>query len=268
MQINRPPGTAAVNGKLWGARARDWAELQEGQLRPVYEEVLSRTGVGDGTAYLDVGCGAGMAVAMASARGATSAGLDASAALLEIARARTPGADLREGELEALPFADAGFNVVTAFNSIQFAQRPLRALEQARRVLRRSGSLAVVTWAPPDGMEASRIVTALGPLLPAPLQGAPGPFALSQEHSLRFIVSEAGFKPREVADVECFFTWPDLTAALRGLASSGVAVRAAEHSGQAAVDAAYEKVLAPFRQSNGQYRLRAVFRYLLATAWR
>ena len=55
--------TGAVNGGLWGARARDWAELQEGQCRPVYEAVLDRLKVGPAMAYLDAGCGAGMAAA-------------------------------------------------------------------------------------------------------------------------------------------------------------------------------------------------------------
>ena len=32
--------TAEVNGVLWGSRVDDWAALQEGQCRPVFEEVL------------------------------------------------------------------------------------------------------------------------------------------------------------------------------------------------------------------------------------
>ncbi len=53
------PKTAHVNGRLWGARSHDWANIQEGTVRPVYRTVLERTGVSPSTNYLDVGCGAG-----------------------------------------------------------------------------------------------------------------------------------------------------------------------------------------------------------------
>ena len=61
------PQSSPLNGRLWGARARDWAALQEIQCIPVYEAVMQRTAVGPGTRYLDVGCGAGTAAHMAAA---------------------------------------------------------------------------------------------------------------------------------------------------------------------------------------------------------
>ena len=48
-------GSADVQGELWGARARDWAEVQEPTARPLYEAVLRETGIGPRTALLDVG---------------------------------------------------------------------------------------------------------------------------------------------------------------------------------------------------------------------
>ena len=59
------------------------------------------------TELLDAGCGAGLALQIAAKRGATVTGFDASAALLEIAAERVPGADLRRGDLESLPYGDA-----------------------------------------------------------------------------------------------------------------------------------------------------------------
>ena len=47
------PRTSAQHGRLWGARARDWAELAERQMRPAYEAVLGWANVGAGTVYLD-----------------------------------------------------------------------------------------------------------------------------------------------------------------------------------------------------------------------
>ncbi len=62
-----------------------------------------------------------MAATLWASLGATVSGLDASDTLLEIARERAPSADFRLGDLEALPFDDDSFDVVTGFNSFQYA---------------------------------------------------------------------------------------------------------------------------------------------------
>jgi hypothetical protein len=36
-------GSGQMQGDLWSARARDYAELQEGHFRPLYESVLQRS---------------------------------------------------------------------------------------------------------------------------------------------------------------------------------------------------------------------------------
>jgi SAM-dependent methyltransferase len=260
------PKTAPLNGRLWGARSQDWAEVQEGQVRAAYEAVFSRVGISKGTLYCDVGCGSGMAAQIAAGRGARVSGLDASESLLEIARARVPQGDFRLGEMEDLPFADRSFDLVTGFNAFQYAADPGAALSEAGRVAKPGALVVIMTWGKPEGMEAASLVAALRPLLPSPPPGAPGPFALSEESALRSFVAQAGLKPMEVSDVDCPWFYPDLATALRGLGSSGVAMRARENSGEGAVDQAHEVALAPFRQANGSYRLGASFRWLLASA--
>jgi SAM-dependent methyltransferase len=255
-----------VNGQLWGASARDWADIQEGQVRAAYEAVLAHCGVGSGHDYLDAGCGAGMAAHLAAARGARVAGFDAAEALLAIARERVPDGDFRVADLEQVPFADDVFDVVTGFNAFQFAGNPARALAEARRVARPGGRVVVLTWGSPEGMEAASIIAALRPLLPPPPTGAPGPFALSDEDRLRAFVTDAGLTPEEVIDVDCPWNYPDEATALRGFGSSGVAARAKDHAGAEAVDAAHRVALAPFRQPDGSIRLGATFRFVVARA--
>jgi SAM-dependent methyltransferase len=259
-------GTAGVNGQLWGASARDWADIQEGQVRAAYEAVLAHCGVGSGHDYLDAGCGAGMAAHLAAARGARVAGFDAAGALLAIARERVPDADFRVADLEDMPFADDSFDLVTGFNAFQFAGNPARALAEARRVARPGGRVVVLTWGNPEGMEAASILAALRPFLPAPPSGAPGPFALSDEDRLRAFVADAGLKPEDVVDVDCPWSYPDEATALRGFASSGVAARAIANAGAEAVDAAHRVALSPFRQPDGSFRLGATFRFVAARA--
>src|SRR5215213_9864874 len=108
--------TATANGAerwgpLWGARPADWA-LSEDQQLPTYEEALRRVGLRPGQLVLDIGCGVGAFLRLVAGRGARPFGLDASKALLEVARERVPYAELRVGEMEALPYEDDTFDLV------------------------------------------------------------------------------------------------------------------------------------------------------------
>ena len=171
--------------RLWSTRARDYAELQEIQFLPLYESVLLRPEVAAAGASLDVGCGPGLAAQVFAQKITNVSGIDASAAFIAIARQRLPGRDFREGEMEDLPHADASFDVVTGFNAFQYASSPRSALSEARRVLRPGGAIVIATWGLPQDCEAAGHLKALGGLMPPPPPGAPGPFALSDEVSLR-----------------------------------------------------------------------------------
>ena len=216
--------------------------------------------------YCDVGCGSGMAASIAAKRGARVSGLDAAENLLVLARGLVPDGDFRAGDMEELPFADGAFDLVSGFNSFQYAADPHAALTQARRVTKPGGQVVVMTWGPPDGMQAASLVSALKPLLPTPPPGAPGPFALSDEGSLRQFAVQAGLKPFLIEDVICEWSYPNLDTALRGLGSSGVAARAIENSSEEAVTRAHATALAPFRQKDGSYLIGASFRWLAALA--
>ncbi len=124
-------GTAQVQGQLWGARARDWAEVQERVALPLYQAVLQKTGIGKGTSVLDIGCGAGSFCEMAARLGAHVSGMDASEALIAIARECVPDGHFRTGEMEELPYGDQTFDLVTGFSSFQFAANPVKALKVA-----------------------------------------------------------------------------------------------------------------------------------------
>jgi SAM-dependent methyltransferase len=239
--------------------------VQEGQCAAAFRAVLDHAGVGPRTRHLDVGCGAGMAAALSAARGATVSGIDAAEALLAIARERTPAGDFRRGDIEALPFEDNSFDLVTGFNAFQYAGDAAQALREAGRVARKPGGMIVImTWGEPAGMEASALVGALKPLLPAPPPGAPGPFALSDETALRGFAKAGGLTPGAVFDVDTTWSYSDEATALRGLGAAGVAVRAIEHSGRDAFVTAHRAALAPFRQPDGGFRVAARFRCLVA----
>jgi len=180
-------GSAAVQGPLWGAQARDWAAVQEQRMVPLHGAALDAARVTRGTRLLDAGYGAGLVALLATLRGATVAALDASAALLAVARERLPGADVREGDLEALPYPDAAFDAVVAVNSVIFAADPAAALRELARVTRPGGRVVVTDWGPPARCQYTRAVrAAAGPLQPPPPPGAPpgGPGVLGGPEGL------------------------------------------------------------------------------------
>jgi SAM-dependent methyltransferase len=259
-------GSAQVQGDLWSVRARDYAELQEGHFRPLYESVLRRPELSKSKVSLDIGCGPGLAVQVFAQTMAKVAGIDASAAFIDIARGRLPGQDFHVGEMETLPHADGSFDVVTGFNAFQYAASPINALREARRVTRPDGIVVIATWGLPEECEAAGHLKALGALMPLPPPGAPGPFALSDESKLKALAFEAGLAPGEVVDVECPWIYPSLDIALRGMLSAGPAERAIRNSGMDRARDAIADAITPYRQPSGAYRLNNKFRYLVARA--
>ncbi|HEY7094969.1 MAG TPA: class I SAM-dependent methyltransferase [Ktedonobacterales bacterium] len=258
--------TAQIQGSLWGVRARDYAETLEPFRRPLYEAVFAAAEVGVGTQLLDVGCGPGLAAQLASKRGARVAGLDAAEASLEIARVRSPEGDFRAGELEHLPWADNTFDIVTGFNAFQYAAEVVNALREARRVARPGGHVAMAVWGRAEDCETAALVTALGQFLPPPPPGSPGPFALSAPGRVEGLLELAGLSPLSNGEVACPFEFADLETAVRGSMSSGPAAAAIQQAGAEAVRQAIAESLAPFRTSEGAYRQRNTFRYVIATA--
>jgi SAM-dependent methyltransferase len=259
-------GSAQMQGKLWGPGARDWAELNEPSCTPFYEAVFDAMAVGPGTALLDAGCGGGFALQLAAKRGATVTGLDACGPLLAIVRERVPAADVRQGDLESLPYADDAFDAVTTFNSIQYAADQAAALRELRRVTRPGGRVGIVVWGAPERCESAVILAAIGGLLPPPPPGAEGPFALSAPGKLEELATAAGLTPEQDGEVATPLIYPDLGTAVRTQMSSGPARMAIEHAGEQATSSALAGAFAASRLVDGSYRQDNSFRYLIARA--
>ena len=259
-------GSSQVQGELWGARAREWADLQEGSFCGLYEAAFGAAEIGKGSTVLDVGCGAGLALQVAHERGATVSGLDAAAGLAAIARERCPSAEIRVGEIEALPFGDDSFDVTSGFNSFQYATDPVRALAEAKRVTKPNGLVVVAVWGAADKCQLAPYLAAVGKLLPPPPPGAPGPFALSAPGALEALVSKARLKPEGTHSVVTTMRFPDEATALRGLIASGVAERAVRNSGEAALRSGIAEAIRPRRNADGSYAFDNEWRFLISRA--
>lgn len=264
MSTQTPVGTAELQGRLWSVNATEWAELQEQYVQPAFAAGLDALGVGEGSSFLDIGCGAGRALRLAADRGADVTGLDAAPGLLEIARRRVPGATLIQGELQTLPFGADEFDAVSGFNSFQYAADPLAALQEAKRVTRPGGRILALVWSPPEMCELAPHLQSLGALIPPPPPGAPGPFALCGRDALEEFFATAELEVAEVRDVPCTFAYPDTETAIKALSSAGPVVRVAEHAGVDAVRADIVSFLSGRARSDGTYAINNPFRYALS----
>jgi SAM-dependent methyltransferase len=127
-----------------------------------WEAVADAAGVGDGTTLLDLGCGDGAFCAVAARRGANVHGLDVEPDAVARALERVPDGEFRLGLMENLPWSDASFDVVTAFNAVQYALDSKLALVEATRVLRPDGRLVVCKWGSPDANEFFAFLLSIG----------------------------------------------------------------------------------------------------------
>jgi SAM-dependent methyltransferase len=208
------------SGQAWGARAGDWAYLVEPYARPANDALFDRAGVGPGTRLLDIACGSGYAAGVAAGRGAEVAGLDASEALIAIARERTPGADLRIGDMFALPFDEDQFDVATSFNGIWRGCED--ALREARRVVRPGGLVGFSFWGAPKRLGLLSFFATLLELSPASHvdatlnQGDTGRPGVAEQ-----MLADAGLEFVDRGTAQVVNEWPDLDLAVRALASSG-----------------------------------------------
>lgn len=259
-------GSAEVQGDLWSERGEAWATDHEQRCDTLHRAGLAALDVRQGDTLLDLGCGSGIALRLAADRGADVTGLDAAPVLVEHARRRVPGARIEVGDLQFLPFEDDAFDIVTGFNSFQYAADPHDALCEAHRVVKPGGRMLIAVWGPASQCELAPLLGAVGSLLPPPPPGTPGPFALAEEGALSALIDEAGFDTLVVADVTTPVDYPDEATYLRGFGSAGPIVRAVRTVGAETVDRVLLEAGAPYRRADGSYRTTNVFRFAIGRA--
>lgn len=257
------PGSAERWGPLWGARADDWARTEDQQV-PTYEEAIRRVGIEPGQRVLDVGCGSGVFLRLAADRGAKPFGVDASEALVAVARSRAPDADVRVAEMERLPYADDMFDLVTGFNSFFFAADMVAALREAGRVAKTGAPVVIQVWGRPETCALEAMKRVVRRFMPAPPPDAPPPPELWRPGVLEAVATEAGLMPETAFELRWAFEFPDAETLGRAMmAPMGLAeVVGAER--ETAVRSEIVEALAPFRTADGGYSLENEYRYLIA----
>ena len=115
---------------------------------PLADQFVDLVGVGKGDRVVDVGCGPGVLTAPLVARCGESsvAAVDPSPPFVAAARERFPGADVREGAAEQLPYDDDAFDAALAQLVVHFMKDPVRGLSEMRRVTSPGGVVAANVW--------------------------------------------------------------------------------------------------------------------------
>jgi len=169
-----------------------------GRAGAMREEAADLAAIRPGESVLEVGCGTGELTRRARARAGSAAvvaGIDPSAEMIGVARAKAQraglGIDYRVAAIEALPFADASFDVVLSSLMMHHLPADLKplGLAEVRRVLKPGGRLLIVDMKRPTGL-LSRLA------LPIVLHGG----MTHGVQDLPAIVSGAGFVSIEAGD--------------------------------------------------------------------
>jgi SAM-dependent methyltransferase len=258
-----PSSAAALQERLWSADPHGWALFSEPHNRPLFDAVIAAAGATAGTRLLDIGCGTGLALQLATELGATVTGVDISAGLLAIASERVPTADLRRADLQSLPFQNESFDAAIAVNAFQFAENPLAAIADAARVLVPRGRLAVGMFAEPERAQSTAIHLAMSALTPPSRETEHAPYALSAPGNLESALASAGLTIADAGEVECVWAYASTEDAVRGLIGSAGGTRAVEGSGVDRVRVVIEEALVPFTDQRGRIAMRNTFRWIV-----
>jgi SAM-dependent methyltransferase len=236
----------------WSEVAAGWSELWGGFASPAWRAVVTATGIGPGSRVLDVGCGSGEFLAHLARLGAAPAGIDPAPGMVELARSRVPGADVRLGPAQPLPWPDGSFDVVTAFNALQFADDPVDALAELARVAVPGGQVAVANWAEGDRNDLDTIEAAVA----AAAGEDPLPDGdLRQPGGLERLLAGAGLAAVAAGLVEVPWAAPDEATLVRGV------LLGEDPATTSARAPAVLTAARPFRTPTGGYRLVNAFRY-------
>ena len=150
--------------------------------------LIRLAGVSAGASVLDVGTGSAIAAIVAAQHGADVVGVDPTPQLLAKGRENAELAgvqiQLREGVAEALPFAEASFDIVISQYAHMFSAVAEQAANEMLRVLKPGGRIAFAAWTP-EGLAPRLMDLSFAYLPPPPGPPPPSPFLWGEPHGVR-----------------------------------------------------------------------------------
>lgn len=194
----------------------DYDQIARG-IRSVADHVVRCARIRAGERVLDVACGTGNTTLVARAYGGDVTGLDLTPELLAVAERRAAeeglaGIAWREGDAEAMPFADASFDVVVSSCGLMFAPDASAVAREVARVTKPGGRVAIQAWTREGGI--GRLFSIVGAYAPPPA-GVSSPFLWGDERAVQDLLGSA-FRDFRFEHYDCpeFADTPDAIADL------------------------------------------------------
>jgi SAM-dependent methyltransferase len=161
-------------------------------IQPVADQLCEAVDLQSGSRVLDVACGSGNAALAAARFDCEVTGIDYVPALLERGRRRAEAEgvaiDLRPGDAEAIPFADAQFDAVLSVFGSMFAPDQQQAASELARVCRPGGRIGLAAWTP--GGFIGQMLKVVAARVPPPA-GVASPLLWGTESHLQELFGEA-----------------------------------------------------------------------------
>jgi ubiquinone/menaquinone biosynthesis C-methylase UbiE len=150
---------AAAAERYFAVRAQDWDRIRslhvaESEVEAAIARALAGRQLGR---LVDIGTGTGRMLELFAAAADHALGVDRSPEMLRLARVKLAqaglGAELRQGDMYALPFPAGAADTVIIHQVLHYAQQPSAAVDEAARLLAPGGCLLVVDFAPHEREE-------------------------------------------------------------------------------------------------------------------
>ena len=259
---NEPDAFSAFERRGWGASIDGYERTFARVTSQTVEATLDAAGVTRGRRLLDVCTGPGLLAAAAAKRGALVAGLDFAEAVVAVARRNVPGVVFRQGDAQALPYPDGGFDAVVCGYGIIHLPEPERALAEMYRVLAPGGRLAVSVWErplPTNGFGLLYGAVREHGRSDIPLPHGPDFFQFSDAGTMGAALSGIGLiNVTSLAVAQAWtFAQPDdfLDAIMRGAVRARALLEAQDADALSAIRAAIRKEMARFAHEAGGYQV-------------
>ena len=150
---------ASAAEEYFNAHAAEWDAMRslhvaESEVEAAIRAALAGRKIGR---LVDIGTGTGRMIELFGPEAESAIGVDRSPEMLRLARAKLAAAkspaDLRQGDIYALPLAGASADVVILHQVLHYAQQPNAAIAEAARLLAPGGRLLVVDFGPHEKEE-------------------------------------------------------------------------------------------------------------------
>ncbi|MCV6593716.1 MAG: methyltransferase domain-containing protein [Silicimonas sp.] len=187
----------------WGARAGQYRNYTARVTTQAIPALLAAVQLRAGDAFLDVCAGPGYAAGAAQALCATATGIDFSPEMVRIAADSFPDCRFQQGDALGLDFPDNSFDAAVCAFGLLHTTDPVRAINEAYRVLRPGGRYGFSQWCAPAESDFFRFLMA--PIARhadmSVADAAPDAFALSDRHQAEQVMAAAGFSQVVIREV-------------------------------------------------------------------